>query len=405
MNMKIPLLLFACLLPVIGQFRRIDPPALPDSGMPLLTSGPDGSIYLAWTETTPLKDHALRFSKWTGDSWTPPETITQGKNWFVNWADFGSLTVLPDRSMLAHWLPRAEGGGKFGYGIRIARRDPDRPVWKQIHGMSLEEKVDYAGFLTFAPGHGAATYLAPPKEAGHAAVAHDDEHGHRKTARFIEFRADGTVETDKELDADVCSCCQTALGKTRNGWIAAYRDHLPGEIRDISVVRFANGVWTKPRTLSPDGWKINGCPTDGPALLAKDSNVAIAWLTRAGDVPKVQLALSSDEGRTFRRPVRIDSGNPLGRPAITAFDESSYLVTWLEKTANANPEIRIRRISYDGALSEPRTILQAPLGRASGFPKAVVSGENIFLAWRDERLRVALLSKSQFLQSQTKNKK
>jgi hypothetical protein len=403
--MKILLLLFGCLLPAIGQFKRIDPPALPDSGMPLLTSGPDGSIYLAWTETTPLKVHALRFSKWTGKSWTPPETITQGKNWFVNWADFGSITVLPDRSMLAHWLPRAEGGGKFGYGIRIAQRDPGRPVWKQIHGMSLDEKVDYAGFLTFAPRTRAATYLAPPAEKNQVAVAHDDEHGHRKTARFIEFRADGTVEADKELDADVCSCCQTALGKTRNGWIAAYRDHLPGEIRDISIVRFADGVWTRPRTLNADGWKINGCPTDGPALIAKDSNVAIAWLTRAGNVPKVQLVLSSDEGRTFGRPIRIDSGNPLGRPSITAFDESSYLVTWLEKTASGHSEIRIRRITFDGTASEAHTVSPAPLGRASGFPKAIVTAEQIILAWRDERLRAVLLSKSQVIQSTMKDKK
>ena len=125
----------------------------------------------------------------------------------------------------------------------------------------------------------------------------------------------------------------------------------------------------------------------------------------AGDVPKVQLSLSSDEGRTVLRPVRIDSGNPLGRPAITAFDNSTYLVTWLEKTTNGNSEIRIRLVSHHGVASAAYTVTQAPLGRGSGFPKVVVSGENIFLAWRDERLRVALLSKSQFLQSQTKDKK
>lgn len=394
--MKLCLLLLACLIQAEAQFKRIDPPAAADSGMPLLVVGPDNAVYLAWTETSPSKDHALRFARWNGSGWTSPETIAEGKNWFVNWADFGSLTVLDDRTMLAHWLPRAEGGGKFGYGIRIARRDPDRPVWRQVHGMSLDEKVDYAGFLTFAPGTRAATYLAPPavKEPT-AHESHGDEHAHRKTARFIEFLPDGSVATDREIDADVCSCCQTALGKTRSGWIAAYRDHLPGEIRDISIVRFADGVWTQPRTLHPDGWKINGCPTDGPSLFARDSDVAIAWLTRAGDTPKIQLALSSDEGRTFRQPLRIDSGNPLGRPAITAFDQTSYLVTWLERKSDGQPEIRIRRVSRDGVASTPLIVAQAPLGRASGFPKVVVSGDNVFLAWRDERVRAMLLTKSQ----------
>lgn len=406
--MKVFILGLACMLQAHGQFRQIDPPASADSGMPLLTQGPDGSVYLAWTETSPQKDHALRFAKWNGSAWPPPETIAQGRNWFVNWADFGSLTALADGSMLAHWLPRAEGGGKFGYGIQIARRDPDRPVWRQVYGMSLDEKVDYAGFLTFAPGTRAAAYLAPPAQRERMAVSHenhDDEHGHRKTARFIEFRSDGSVLMDREIDADVCSCCQTALGKTRTGWIAAYRDHLPGEIRDISIVRFADGAWTQPRTLHPDGWKINGCPTDGPSLLANDANVAIAWLTRAGDVPKIQLALSNDEGRTFRPPVRIDAGAPLGRPNIAAFDTTSYLIAWLEKTASGNPEIRVRRVSRDGAVSPAMTVAQAPLGRASGFPKVVVAGDQVILAWRDERVRAVLLTKSQFIQSTTKDKK
>ncbi len=394
--MNIVLLLLACLTSLYGQFRKIDPPALADSGMPFLTASPEGSVYLAWTETTTEKMRALRFSKWTGAEWTPAETIAQGKNWFVNWADFGSLTVLPDRSMLAHWLPSAEGGGKFGYGIRIAKRDADAPVWREIHGMSLDEQVDYAGFLTFAPGSNAATYLSPPSgNKSHPVASGDDAHGHRKTVRFIEFNSAGGVSSDKELDEDVCSCCQTALGKTANGWIAAYRDHLPGEIRDIAVVRFADGVWGKPKTLHPDGWKINGCPTEGPALLTKGSRVAIAWLTRAGDKPKVQLALSSDNGRTFQKPVGIDSGNPLGRPSITAFDDSGYLVAWLEKTANSQVEIRIRRVTHEGAVSPAHTVSQAPLGRSSGFPKILVTGEQIFLAWRDERVRAVIFTKSQ----------
>lgn len=167
----------------------------------------------------------------------------------------------------------------------------------------------------------------------------------------------------------------------------------------------ADDVWVKPRTLNAKGWEINGCPTDWPTLCAEDSNVAIAWFTRSGDEAKVQLALSSDKDQIFRRPVLIDSGNPLSRPAIAAFVESCNLVTWLEKTANGNPEIDIRRISFHGVLSDPHTVLQAPLARASGLPKVVVSGDRVFLAWRDERVRAMLLKKSEVIESQMKDKK
>jgi hypothetical protein len=51
------------------------------------------------------------------------------------------------------------------------------------------------------------------------------------------------------------------------------------------------------------------------------------------------------------------------------------------------------------------TVSQAPLGRASGFPKVVVAGEQIVFAWRDERVRAVLLTRSQLIQSTTKDKK
>ena len=394
--MRLTLLSLFILIPLSAQPRSIDPPTPPDSGMPFLTTGPNGAVYLSWIEPAPNAEHALRFSQWNGTKWTPPETIAHGPNWFVNWADFGSLTVLPDRTMLAHWLTRSAAGNKFGYGIRVAKRDPDRPVWRQTHGISLDEKVDYAGFLTFSPGARAAVYLAPPAEKAQPAAHGDHEHGHRKTARFILFKPDGAVESDKEIDADVCSCCQTALGKTSIGWIAAYRDHQPGEIRDISIVRYNDGVWSTPRTLHPDGWKINGCPTDGPSLLTREKRVAIAWLTRANAQAKVQLTLSANDGRDFSAPLRIDSGNPLGRPHITAFDDTHYLVTWLEKATDDHNQIRLRLVSNDGALSAPIVAAKAPVGRAAGFPKAIVTGDKILLTWRDERVRALLIPKSDF---------
>jgi hypothetical protein len=302
--------------------------------------------------------------------------------------------------MLAHWLDRAPGGGQYGYGIRIARRAADRPQWREIHGMSLDDKEDYAGFLSFAPHTGAAVYLSPPAQGSHHAAASshgDEEHSHRKTARFIEFRPDGSVARQQEIDADVCSCCQTAIGRTRGGWIVAYRDRSPKEIRDISVTRFVNGAWTAPQIIHADGWEINGCPTDGPSLAtAGGDDVAIAWLTRAGGTARIQAVFSSDQGARFSKPIRIDGGNALGRPAITVFDDTSYLVAWLEKAANGAVDIRLRHLSPNGSASQPLVVAQAPTGRAAGFPKITVSGSQIFVAWREERVRAAVLHRQHF---------
>ena len=155
------LLLFAFTVGVAAAGQRIAPPALDQSGMPFLTSGADGVIYVSWIDPIGRNGHALRFARWTGAEWTVPATIAHGKNWFVNWGDFPALAVLPDGSMLAHWLARPETGGKYGYGIHVARRPPGSKAWREIHGMSLDEKEDYAGFLSFAPDSAAAVYLSP----------------------------------------------------------------------------------------------------------------------------------------------------------------------------------------------------------------------------------------------------
>ncbi len=386
---------------VWGQGRRVDPPALAESGMAFLTTGPDGRVYLSWIDPE-NGGHALRYARWEGTQWGKPETIAAGKNWFVNWADFPSLAVGADGSMLAHWLTRAEGGGKFGYGIRVARRAPGGG-WREIHGMSLKETEDYAGFLSF--GAGGALYLAPPAEGASGGSAHagHDDHGHRKTLRFLRLRADGSVESDNELDSDVCSCCQTSVVETGRGLLGAYRDHREGEIRDISVVRFVDGAWTAPKTLHPDGWKINGCPTEGPSVAAGgDGRAGIAWLTRANGVAKIQMALSKDGGATFAAPVRIDSGNPLGRPMLTPWGPGEYLAVWLEKAEGTAADVRMRRVRADGRMGAAMTVARSAASRTTGFPKAVVSGNQVIVAWRNGSVRAVVLHKNEILSGENK---
>ncbi len=359
---------------------QMEPPVGADSGMASLTKGPDGAVYLTWIDTLGEAGHALRVARRKDGKWGAAETIAQGKGWFVNWADFPSLTVAADGTMLAHWLTRYGAGGRYGYGIRVARREASG--WRQIHGMALDEREDYAGFLTFARGERAAIYLAPP--AVHEA-------GHRKTVHFIEFGADGKVKRDVEVDADACSCCQTAIGRTAKGWVLAYRDHAAGEIRDIAITREIDGKWQTPVPVHEDGWKINGCPTDGPTMVTAGNRVAVTWLTRAQDQPRIQLAISSNSGASFGAPVRIDDGKGFGRPGIEMLPDGRLAVVWLERNSDEKVGIRLRLIDRDGKPGASRQVAEAPLGRGAGFPRLVHDGGQLLVIWRDGKVRSALV--------------
>ena len=357
------------------------PPVGPESGMANFAAGPDGTIYLSWIDPLGPEGHALKFAKWTGQRWTPAEEIARGKRWLVNWADFPAVAVSPDGTIFAHWLTRPDDAGKYGYGIRVARREgPGK--WKEIFGKNLDEKEDYAGFLSFVPDASGALYLAPPPEGG-------GPEGHRKTLRYIAFDAKGQPSGDREIDSDVCSCCQTAVVKTPDGLLAAYRDHQPGEIRDIAVIRLTVGKWSAPRTANPDGWKINGCPTDGPAMVSNGKHVSLAWLTRAQDQPRIQLIESSTGGATFGPPVRVDEGNPLGRPGLAA-----DVIVWLEKTPDGKAEVRMKRYAPGGKFGKTIRVAAVPGGRLPGLPKVAVVGGQILVAWRDGRVQVAVFKRS-----------
>ena len=167
------------------------------------------------------------------------------------------------------------------------------------------------------------------------------------------------------LDPRVCDCCQTGVARTLEGIIVAYRDRSDGEVRDISSVRFDRGLWLPPANVYPDGWKINGCPVNGPSVAASGTNaLAVAWFSDRNDSSQVKVALSSDGGVSYNRVVRVDGGDPIGRVAAEKLPDDSFAVAWVEKVG-AGAELRVRRILPDGTMDAPVTAANTKINRES----------------------------------------
>src|SRR5262249_7552594 len=87
--------------------RPAQAPAEGDSREPELTATPDGRVMLSWVEKLSEKRYALRTATLDQKGWTASQTVSQGENWFVNWADFPSAIALKDGSLAAHWLVKS----------------------------------------------------------------------------------------------------------------------------------------------------------------------------------------------------------------------------------------------------------------------------------------------------------
>jgi hypothetical protein len=345
-------------------------PAGPSSRYPFL-SREGGRLLLSWLDDDGNGMRSFRFAIHENGTWTRPRAIASGRRLMLNWADFPSVTFLPNGQLAAHWLERHDSAG--AYGIRIAfARDPEAS-WITAFASTRPTADGYEGFVSLGA-------------SGQRVYASFLDHSKPVTAlRVARFGSDGRFLDDRVVDGDVCSCCQTAIATAGGAPIVAYRGHTRGEVRDIRSVRVMEGRGSRPRVVSRDNWRINACPVNGPSLVADGQRAAVVWYTSATS-PRVWLAFSEDPGGTYGAPIRIDDGRPIGRPDLALIPDSRSIrtaVIWLEH-AEVGAQLRMRVVSPTLGASESITVAAVPGGRFSGFPRVVALSDRLVIAWTSD---------------------
>jgi hypothetical protein len=152
----------------------------------------------------------------------------------------------------------------------------------------------------------------------------------------------------------------------------------------------------QPALVHADNWHIEGCPVNGPSVVADGERVVVAWFTGARDTARVNVAFSNDAGATFSAPVRVDDGNPAGRVDVEFAPDGQALVTWLERVGDAGAEVRLRTVGPDGAASTAVVVASSAAARTSGFPRLIRNGNELVFAWTQPgdtaRVRMAVAS-------------
>ncbi|HVF55745.1 MAG TPA: sialidase family protein [Pyrinomonadaceae bacterium] len=361
---------------------QLPTPAGEGSGQSFLTTGRDGRVYLSWIERLENKRFALRFSAKERDGWSRPQTIAEGGDWVVNWANFPSIVALPDGSLAAHWLTSG-GGGPYTSDIRISRSFDGGRTWSPGVVPHRDGTQTEHGFVSMFPGaRGALEAIwLDGREMKKEAGGHGHGHG-EMTLRHTSLGRVDAQGADSLLDARVCECCQTSAAMTSDGPIVVYRDRSADEMRDIAIVRLGrDGRWSAPRLVHADGWKLDGCPINGPSVDAANRRVAVAWFTMAGGAPHVRVAFSKDAGATFGAPVKADDGDPVGRVDVLALEDGGAIVSWIEKTKEGSAELRVRRVWADGRRGESVTVAPSGEARSSGFPQMARSKNSLIFSW------------------------
>lgn len=366
------LVLFGCDNPS-WKIVELNSPAGPDSGEPFLAVANE-EVWMSWLEKT-SSGHALKFARWNGE-WSKPNVIISGVPFFVNWADFPSILPLAKNRVVAHWLQKA-GDSTYAYHVMLSMSEDQGKTWGQPVVAHTDMSANEHGFASLVDD-GQGNFSAVWLDARNFKAEHDSSS--EMALMFSKF-VPNQFRNEFALDPRVCDCCQTAAVRTRDGIFVAYRDRSEKEIRDISYIRLASGQWSQPKTVHEDGWQIDGCPVNGPAVEADGDTVVVAWYTGAADKGRVRVAFSQNGGGTFQKPVQVDDGNPSGRVDVVLLEDKSAVVSWLENQGDKGAAIRIRQIFPDGRTGESLTVADTSKARSSGFPRMVRAGKDLFLAW------------------------
>lgn len=373
-------------------FTEIEVPADSSSMFPALTFNPEGELLLNWLYE-PDTLSRLMMSRWSQEqSWSAPQEITTGSEWFINWADFPSLAANAGGQLVTYALPKSSDD-TYAYDVGLYQSTDNGNSWTGPivpHHDQVKAEHGFVSFLNFNDGKIGAIWL---DGRNYGKVQHEGHGGHGSggepdmTLRFATIDAAGNIADDHELDAKVCSCCQTDAALLPDGAIVVYRDRTAEEIRDIGYVRLVNGEWTAPRQIADDHWEIAGCPVNGPGVSTLGEQVAVCWYTAAGGTPQVKLAFSSDQGATFGAPVRLDAGEPLGRIDVKFWDEDTALISWVEQETPERAAIRLKLVHTDGTVVYEKRVADFDPSRSSGFPRMAVRDEKGYLAWTDTGMK------------------
>lgn len=271
-------------------------------------------------------------------------------------------------------LQTAGASGDRGWpALAIDRRGRAHAVW-----------LDHRGQAPRAPASGAKPHV---HGAAAARPAHDGVAFSKGSA--LRHATEGPAAlADHAITSGVCYCCKTALAAGPDDAIyAAWRHVYAGELRDIAMAVSRDGgrTFSAPARVSEDGWAIQGCPDDGPAVAVdRHGTVHVVWPTVVGgEAPEGALFYATTtDGVRFTPRLRVPTlGSPKPtRPQIVLHGDRVF-VAWDELIDGRRvAALREARRTADGTLRIGDVATIAPAGAAS-HPVVAATRDGIAAVW------------------------
>ncbi len=339
------------------------------------TFGPDGRLWRVLpSETAVMVDYSLDYGK-TYSKPVRVNPIPQQMNFWdenppsIAVDEQGRVYVLyfaDDKQDFASFFSRSDDGNRFSEPAKVSTKADTN-----IH-YQTEMLVDNAGKVHF--------------------MWHDnrDEEEYKKNGGgdlsiyYVAAAKDklSPLPSDKRIATNVCSCCRSAMAlDVDDRPVVLARYVYPGSIRDHGLIKLAaDGTPSQPWRATYDDWKLDGCPTHGPALsISNDGRYHMAWFSQGKAQSGLFYAHSEDKGKTFSKPLMIGDPNKLpGRAEVMALGKKVALV-WKEFDGEKTTVQAMHSDDAGQHWSTPEQLSEALT--ASAHPALINDGKRLFMTW------------------------
>jgi len=318
---------------------------------PRLVAGLGGKLAIVWP-----RDVAVPGRQWPASAMRVARSVDGGRTWLrpatVNddtlaapvGHNFQGVAWSGDSGLVAAWLDERNGEPSAHHHDRLAT----------------------AGDSTSEPD--ATVYLARSPDFGR------------------------TWERNQAVWGGACPCCRITLAREPDGRVAAaWRQHFPGNVRDVVIAAVAPSPGT-PVRVNQDRWVYPGCPHNGPGIaVGADRRRHVVWYTGATGRPGLYYAALGPDGAKLAPAVALVAGGnlptvhgsvvALGGGALAAFDAA----------ADGRRAIGVAELGADG---HPRGHASVPGSDDGAYPQlAAASAHAVVVAYtvrRGERQELRL---------------
>jgi hypothetical protein len=165
--------------------------------------------------------------------------------------------------------------------------------------------------------------------------------------------------------------------------LIVYRDRTDDEIRDISVAQRSSLRWGSPKAIHKDGWKIEGCPVNGPAIAVGSRKGLVFWPTFVNEQMTLRYVVA-ESPEALANGSRMNqlklAAAPSGRVDTAAWHDG-FLLTWISR-ARDRPAVEVAVLDADDQVAFGTPIAELALrGRSTGFPRIASDGKRGLVVW------------------------